>query len=141
MLRFNPKTQIAIPLSLDHLAEVREFVRTNAEQTRLDEDQIALFEVAVVECITNVIRHATGVPSGEFISVFVADVDGYFKCAVKYRGDPHEPDTDHCQEPSLDDYPEGGFGVFIIMSACTHVHFEHIDGHNLVTMELLQKIQ
>jgi anti-sigma regulatory factor (Ser/Thr protein kinase) len=139
MLRFNPVAELAIPLSLDCLTAVREFVRSHTENTRLDEEQVALLEIAVIESVTNVIRHAKGVPAGDKIMVSVGFDGTIFKCSVSYNGEQYQPSADHAEELPLMDFPEGGFGNFIILNACDAVHFDYVSGRNVVTLEVAQK--
>lgn len=136
MLRFNPTAKVALSLSLECLRDARAFVREHASDARLEEEQVALLEVAVIESVTNVIRHAKGVPNDGNIEISVG-VDGlFFKCAIQYAGDEYVPEKFQDQALDFTEFPESGFGNFIIMNSCDDVNFDYIKGKNIITFEI-----
>ena len=54
---------------------------------------------------------------------------------VKYLGDSFEPPAEP-RETSFEAFPEGGFGLHIIYSACDQVDFLHDQGLNTVRMRV-----
>ncbi len=139
MTNFVPQARLDVPISLECLTTVRHFLQDGVKGKGLDEEQVALLEIAVIESVTNVVRHAKGVPAGERIHVgWLAD-DKQFRVSLTYKGDRYEPSADDIEMPSFDDFPEGGFGNFIIMNACDAVHFNYVNGHNTVTLEVVPR--
>lgn len=139
MTRFVPHASLEVPVSLDCLTDVRHFLRGGVAGAGLDEEQVALLEIAVIESVTNVVRHAKSVPPGECIHVGWRAETARFQCSVVYAGDRYEPPADEVDMPTFEDFPEGGFGNFIIMNACDAVHFDYINGRNVVTLEVVPK--
>lgn len=139
MLRFNPTAKVALSLSLDCLRDARAFVRGHASDTRLEEEQVALLEVAVIESVTNVIRHAKGVPNEGNIEISAGLEGQFFKCAIEYTGDKYAPPESLDKALDFTEFPESGFGNFIIMNSCDNVYFDYFDGKNIITFELMRK--
>lgn len=97
-------------------------------------------ELALVEAMTNVARHAyADLPRGTFC-VRMARSGGTLSAAIADRGrafdpfavasppepDPHDPST----------WPEGGFGLPLIRSAADEISYASRDGENVLTLTL-----
>lgn len=128
--------KLSILVSFEHLAEIRRFVTTQAALAGLKNEQVDRLELAVVEFVTNVIRHAKGLPVGATISIDLERDVGAFWCLISYPGDGYAPPEPSEPEILADEYPEGGFGNFIIFSACDSVSFEYVSGKNITAMEM-----
>jgi anti-sigma regulatory factor (Ser/Thr protein kinase) len=125
--------RIEVPVALESLAAVRAFVE--AQSPDLPEVTASLFLVAVVEVVTNVIRHATGLVPDAPIELVAERTPGGLELNVIYLGDHFEPPADP-PEASLDEFPEGGFGLHIIFSACDQVDYLHEQGLNTVRLRV-----
>jgi PAS domain S-box-containing protein len=125
-----------LPARLEALYDVRGLVEYRARQAGLDEEAAALFVVACVEAFTNVVRHGQGRPSDAPIELVVCIEDEALVVELVHLGEPFQ-----APEPvplaALDDYPEGGFGMFIMHSACDRV--EHLHEHGLNTVRLTHR--
>jgi anti-sigma regulatory factor (Ser/Thr protein kinase) len=133
------KTSMAaldIPVSLDRLADVRRFVTMQADLAGLNEGQVDRLELAVVESVTNVIRHAVGLPPGATITLEVSRDAQAFWCTISYQGDEFKPPKPNDLDILPEDFPEGGFGIFLIYSACDSVTFAYVCGRNITCMEM-----
>ena len=126
-----------IPVSLDRLADVRRFVTMQADAAGLNEGQVDRLELAVVESVTNVIRHAVGLPEGATITLEVSRDAQAFWCTISYQGDEFTPPQPNDFDIFPEDFPEGGFGIFLIYSACDSVSFAYVCGRNITCMEIL----
>ncbi|MDP2416730.1 MAG: ATP-binding protein [Hydrogenophaga sp.] len=125
-----------IPVSLDHLADVRQFVTVHADSAGLNEGQVDRLELAVVESVTNVIRHAIGMLPGASITLDVSRDTQAFWCTISYQGDEFKPPEPNDFDILPEDFPEGGFGIFLIYSACDSVTFAYVCGRNITCMEM-----
>jgi anti-sigma regulatory factor (Ser/Thr protein kinase) len=123
-------------VSFEHLAEIRRFVTAQAASAGLKDEQVDRLELAVVEFVTNVIRHAKGLPIDAKITLELTRDDVAFWCSISYPGDGYTPPEPGEMIIPPDEYPEGGFGNFIIFSACDSVSFEYVDGQNITFMEI-----
>jgi anti-sigma regulatory factor (Ser/Thr protein kinase) len=128
--------KLSILVSFEHLAEIRRFVTSYAALAGLKDEQVDRLELAVVELVTNVIRHGKGLPAGAEIAIELErDADALW-CLISYPGDQYVPPQTGEMVILPDEYPEGGFGNFIIFSACHSVTFEHDSGINVTSMEM-----
>lgn len=125
-----------IPVSLERLADVRRFVTVQADSAGLNEGQVDRLELAVVESVTNVIRHAVGLPQGATITLEVSRDTQSFWCTISYQGDEFKPPQPSDLDILPENFPEGGFGIFLIYSACDNVTFAYVCGRNITCMEL-----
>lgn len=128
--------KLSILVSFEHLAEIRRFVTTQAALAGLMDGQVDRLELAVVEFVTNVIRHAKGLPAGAKITLELARDEAAFWCSISYPGEGYMPPQPGELVILPDEYPEGGFGNFIIFNACDSVSFEYVDGNNVTSMEI-----
>jgi anti-sigma regulatory factor (Ser/Thr protein kinase) len=125
--------ELRVTLIMQELETLRDFISNFSEEAGLDEDKVARLNLAVVESVTNVSRHAKGVGEEATVKVELnADVDWLF-CVISYAGEEYSP-PEPVDEISMDDFPEGGFGNFIIFNACDEVHFEYAEGRNITRM-------
>ena len=128
--------ELRVLVSFEHLAEIRRFVTAHAALAGLVDGQVDRLELAVVEFVTNVIRHAKGLPVGAEITLELARDELAFWCSISYPGDGYIPTKPGELMILPDEYPEGGFGIFIIFNACDSVSFEYVDGKNVTSMEI-----
>lgn len=97
-------------------------------------------ELALVEAMTNVVRHGyAGLPRGTF-RLRLARFGAILSASLADRGlpfdpravasppepDPHDPST----------WPEGGFGLPLIRSAADEISYESKGGENVLTLTL-----
>lgn len=99
---------LAVPESLDRLHELLERVRT--DHTELDENDLAMFETAIVEIHGNVVQH--GRPPGEVRYVFELTVEedqlvGLLADTGDTTPDPTGPDA------PPDELAESGRGLWL----------------------------
>ena len=122
-----------LPVSLDSLQPLRDFVAQRLQLLRMDEEAAALLLVASVEVFTNVIRHGGGIPHHAPVEALAYTRDGDFVLDIMHLGDAFTPDMASA-DIALDDFPEGGFGLGIIHGACDRVDYLHEGGLNTVRM-------
>lgn len=139
LMRHAPEPGVArleLALTLQALARLREFVARQAQAAGLAQARCDVLQVAAVEVVTNVIRHAVGLLRGAPLEI-VAEISAQgLQLDFRYFGQAFEPPT-LPQDADLSTYPQGGFGLFIIQQACDAVHYLHHDGLNTVRLKLL----
>jgi PAS domain S-box-containing protein len=123
--------RLEAPVALGSLRQMREFMEIHT--AHLSESVAGPLVVAAVEVTTNVIRHAIDLVPNAPIEVVVETSPNGTQFDFNYLGarfDPpaNRPDTD------FSDFPEGGFGLYIIQAASDRVEHLHHLGVNTVRM-------
>ena len=135
------KIRLAIDSDLRELERTRQFVRKACQLLSGEPataDFTELFELAVNETITNVIRHAHQNKAGDEIELFAENSDEGLQITVGYNGENFDPKT--AAAPVFDGSCEGGFGLFIISNCVDRVVYTH-DSNNQNTICLTKKIK
>ncbi len=139
------EVRLIVPSRLEAVREAGEAVRALWTDLRLDEVVAYLVEVAVVEAVTNAIRHAYGGASGHTVEI-----------SAILRGDCLEveiSDTGIAMDPRLleqslavldldprrrDRLPDHGFGLAIIRKVMDGVKYVSAGGRN--TLRLCKRL-
>jgi serine/threonine-protein kinase RsbW len=110
---------------LAQVALVAETWHKFVSDNQLPSDQIAAFELALVEWINNVIEHAYEMTAGHPIAVRLAWDGQAVHAFVRDQGHPlpeqslRQPrDLPDVEEHLLEHLPEGGWGLFLIQQIC-----------------------
>ena len=128
-------SRIELPMALDALDRLRDFVARHAEASGFDEMQAAAMTLAAVEVTTNAVRHATGRLENAPIEVIAEPFGESVELRFRYFADPFVPPEEPA-EIDLSAFPEGGFGLHIIRQVCDEVEYRHDDGVNTVRIRL-----
>jgi anti-sigma regulatory factor (Ser/Thr protein kinase) len=130
---------LAVPVTLDSLTRVREYVEEAAVEAGLDEERAYRLTLAVDEVITNTITH--GYPaqapadSEAVIIVSAATTPRELVITVDDEAPPFDPHTvpDPSQE-ELQSAPEerkvGGLGLYLARTNVDRFDYEWKEGHN-----------
>lgn len=122
-----------LPIALDSLRALREFVSAHALRVGLSEEAAALFVVGAVEVFTNIIRHGQGLLPGAPIELLIHDTTDALTMDMVHLGAAFTP-PEKVEEADLSNLPEGGFGLTIIRNSCDWVDYLHHQGVNTVRM-------
>jgi anti-sigma regulatory factor (Ser/Thr protein kinase) len=122
-----------LPARLEAIYDVRGLVEYRARQAGLSEEEASLFVVACVEAFTNVVRHGQGRPSDAPIELVVSIEKDALIVEFVHLGEAFEA-PQAVMAADFDDYPEGGFGMYIMQSATDRV--EHLHGCGVNTVRL-----
>ncbi|MDZ5460980.1 SpoIIE family protein phosphatase [Azohydromonas lata] len=122
-----------LPARLEAIYDVRGLVEYRARQAGLADDEVALFVVACVEAFTNVVRHGRGRPGDSPIELLVSITDEALVVELVHLGEAFDAPVPTALA-EFDDYPEGGFGMFIMHSATDKVEHLHDRGINTVRL-------
>lgn len=134
--------KIAIKYDKNEIANVAKLVRHLFVLSSV-EDQSALnqVELAIVELLTNIIRHSKEVPVDGLIELNCRQAAARFTVTVSDRGQALSSDVaseyanDSVIMPSLDlgidELPESGWGIQLIKSACDQVSYKRSNEKNI----------
>ena len=125
-----------LPIDLQSINALRRFVAAQALNAGLSAQDAAMFELAGVEVFTNIVRHAKGLLTSAPLELVTHCTAHELVLEVIHLGEAFTPPAEVI-EPDLYAFPEGGFGMTIIRSACSRVDFLHHDGVNTVRMTRL----
>lgn len=131
-----PIATLHVPVFMEHLGAIRSFVTAQTHLAGSTAEQTDRMVLAVVESVTNVIRHASGVPHNATITLHVSRDTQALWCSVSYPGDPYTPPPPDEADIGPENYAEGGYGNFIIHNACDSVTFEYQNGNNQTHLEI-----
>lgn len=116
------------------LRVLRGFVAAQASRAGLAEERVDLLTLASVEVFTNIVRHGKGLLPGAPVACMLRWDCADLVLELVHLGAAFTP-----QEPAeidLDAFPEGGFGMSIIRSACDRLDYLHHAGVNTVRLTL-----
>lgn len=92
MANFERRFALHVPSSTENLALIRDFVAKIGKQTGLDENQIAMIEMAVDEACANVMEHAYGSDQTKEVIVRAKIDDDSIEIQVEDTGKGFEPE-------------------------------------------------
>ena len=126
-------TRRELPITMDSLRVVRDFVRSQALRAGLPEEAAGLFEVAGVEVFTNIVRHAQGLLPGAPVELVAHCGPEEIALEFIHLGDAFTPPAE-VAETDFAAFPEGGFGLTIIRNASDELVYDHQAGVNTVRL-------
>jgi anti-sigma regulatory factor (Ser/Thr protein kinase) len=127
------KTQIELCICAnpEYLGAVRMAVRQVAKVVGIAEDKSESVTLAVVEALTNVIRHSYGGPCDKPIIVKLSKIDGSGKnkpaLEITIRDFGSHVDPESMKGRDLDKIRPGGMGVHIIQSVMDEIEYSRAD--------------
>lgn len=133
--------RLQTPINLKSLVSVRNFIAERSMVLGLPEELAGPVMVAVVEVVTNVIRHAQGLLPDAPMEIIGEIDDGGLTVECRYLGDNFSPpeeisrtDFANLPEDAIASLPEGGFGLSIIREVADEVRYLQEDGVNTVRL-------
>lgn len=103
-----------------------------------DEETVSDISLALVEAMNNIQKHAyTG--AGGVVEISIALIRTSYLVKVVDYGSPM-PDEPSLPRPlpsstmDIEDLPEGGFGLDLIVSVCDSAHYERLGNRNELTL-------
>ncbi|MDZ7808708.1 MAG: ATP-binding protein [Gracilimonas sp.] len=127
---------LSVEASTEHLAEVRNFVASHAENIGLNQKTISDIRLAVDEAYTNIIKHAYGNDASEMVNIEIGSDDDQLWITLIDRGKSFDPDS--YREPDLmkrvKEKKRGGMGVYLIRKVMDQVHYNRIGKSNEIRM-------
>jgi len=123
--------ELKMPADPEYLSAARGLVRAVAQLVGLDETDAGNVTLAVVEALTNVIRHSYGGPCSQPIILTLtktepaSDKPAALTISIRDFGAQVHPDT--IKGRHLDDVKPGGLGVHIIKSVMDEAEYSPAD--------------
>ena len=144
-LRTGPMSTSASHLLLTLTNDLAEIPRLAAEVERFCEplepsmkDLLAI-QLALEETVTNVINHGyrSEEPRTRRFTVELSGDNGTIRMVVKDDAPAYDPLARPPVDTSLpiEERPIGGLGVHLVKNLMQRTRYEHVDGHNVLTME------
>jgi serine/threonine-protein kinase RsbW len=129
--------RIVVKSTTDNLAQIREFVRSTAQEIGFSDDITGKIILAVDEACTNIIKHAYKYsPNGE-INITIYSDNKKFSISITDSGNHFDPNK--IPEPNLTEYfmqkRVGGLGMYLIKKLMDEVQYSTLSGNkNQVTL-------
>jgi anti-sigma regulatory factor (Ser/Thr protein kinase) len=120
------KVEITIPSSTEYLALARSVIRWFAERSGFPEKESARIELAVVEALTNIIRHAYGGDATQEIHLRVRELDGGLELEFRDHGKGAPPAKLAGRAPAS--LEPGGLGIHMMKTCMDGFHYEQLPG-------------
>jgi sigma-B regulation protein RsbU (phosphoserine phosphatase) len=139
MLLVGRRTQAAdgrrleLEVALTSIKPARIFVQQECDTVGLSPERAGPLTVAVIEAVTNVIRHGRGLTAGAPLELSSKRSVDALVIQIRYFGDYFEPpavilDSDFAQ------HPESGFGLLIMQRASDRLEHNYRDGANILRL-------
>ena len=128
---------LRIDSRLDHVELLGRAVRALCATSGVPARECAQVELAMVEAVNNVIRHAYKLEAGHPVDVvFTVEPESFtIEVIDEGRSRPERPAPELDFDPTdIASLPEGGMGLFIIHSVMDRVEYASRDGRNTFTM-------
>jgi serine/threonine-protein kinase RsbW len=132
-----PEMSLNFPGRYESLARIGQFVRSQAQQTGLDEKAVYQVEMAVDEACSNIIEHAYGAEDKGDISITCRATEEGIKIILCDTGKPFDPDSIGSPDLStgLEERESHGLGMFFIREWMDKVDYENKPGvGNILTL-------
>lgn len=127
---------LSVEASTEHLAEVRDFVASHAENIGLNQKMISEIRLAVDEAYTNIIKHAYGNNSAETVDIEIGSDDDQLWITLIDSGKSFDPES--YREPDLmkriKEKKRGGMGVYLIRKVMDQVQYNRKGKSNEIRM-------
>ena len=129
--------RIIMKNEMTEVGRMRGFFFSVCREHDIDEDMVKTLNLAVEECVANVINYAYPKGTRGHVELTAKVTDGIITLVIKDHGgafDPtQQPDVDI--EASLEDRPIGGLGIFLAKTIMDTMHYERtVDGYNVLTI-------
>ncbi len=121
-----------------HLIKAEHSGSSNKECVPESDQFAADVEISVGEACTNSVKHCSH-PEREDNDIIVtfsieSEADSKHKLTITVKDQNDEFDFDGIAEPNFNEFPESGYGIFIIKEKMKNVTYSHDGGWNILTM-------
>lgn len=127
---------LSVEASTEHLAEVRDFVASHAENIGLKQKTISEIRLAVDEAYTNIIKHAYQNNASEKVNIEIGSDNDQLWITLIDSGKSFDPES--YSEPDLmkriKEKKRGGMGVYLIRKVMDQVQYNRKGKNNEIRM-------
>ncbi|MCZ6794046.1 MAG: ATP-binding protein [Planctomycetota bacterium] len=120
------EAELVFPSSPEYLSLVRSNVQWITERCKFPEKEASRIVLAVVEAVTNIIRHAYHGDNERKITMRLTEIPCGLQLEFLDRGEPVPPQK--IKGRSLDEVKPGGLGVHMLASCMDDVRYEERPG-------------
>ncbi|MEY4516164.1 MAG: hypothetical protein RL180_510 [Pseudomonadota bacterium] len=136
------QVRLNIPARMDCIGLLGTAIRAVSLQAGLTLERSEQMELAVIEAITNIIRHGVIHRQESAIDVQVKAFEHLLEYQIKDEGQPIpaallvQPDRDifDYEDIALEDLPEGGLGMALIRSIADEMEYQSGSDGNVMTL-------
>ncbi len=124
--------EVTVTPTMGALETARNFISDSIPSTLpLPDEFVTELQRALQEVLTNIVRHASP-EAGAPLTIIVRTLNDRVAVQILYQGKFYRPER-VAALPDVTDYPEGGFGLYLIEQAVDSVAYaKHLDGRNCV---------
>ena len=120
-----PSLEIQFPSATEYLALLRPVARWFARKCRFPEKECSRIVLAVVEAVTNIIRHAYGGAAGQRITFRMTEIDRGLELEFLDHGKSISPaELERCSSKKSKGLRPGGLGVRMMKTCMDHFEYE-----------------
>lgn len=126
---------LTIKNEVDELTKLPEFIETVCEEAGVDMALIASLNLAIEEAATNVVLYAYEGGEGP-IDIEAVYEPSLLKFIITDKGVAFDPTQKEDADITLsaEERPIGGLGIFLVRQIMDTVHYERVDGKNILTL-------
>ena len=129
--------RIILKNEMTEVSRLGSFFHSVCREHAIDEDMFKSLNLAIEECVANVINYAYPKGTRGHVEVTAKMEGEVLTLMVKDHGIPFDP-TEHEDvdiDAELDDRPIGGLGIFLAKTIMDTMHYERTnDGYNVLTL-------
>lgn len=121
---------------IQQIPQLADFVETVGQLASLSSSLTMSINLALEEAVTNVILYAYPEGSDGLVDIEAIIHKDYLKFIISDSGKAFDPTAAPEADITLDveDRPIGGLGIFLVRNIMDSVHYERVDGKNILTM-------
>lgn len=127
---------LTLPNDVETIPQLNEFIDTVAEAIGLDMSLTMSLNLAIEEAVVNVMDYAY--PPGEKgdVTIDVCASDEWLQFVISDAGTPFDPTQKEEADTTLsvDERPIGGLGIFLVRQLMDTIHYQYVDGKNVLTL-------
>ena len=128
---------LTLPNDVETIPQLNEFIDTVAEAIGLDMSLTMSLNLAIEEAVVNVMDYAY--PPGEKgdVTIDVCASDEWLQFVISDAGTPFDPTQKEEADTTLsvDERPIGGLGIFLVRQLMDTIHYQYVDGKNVLTLK------
>ncbi len=133
-----PKTYRSIfQAKLESLNEMMQWVREHSSEAGFSVEETRKLELAMEEALVNVIQHAYKDEKGPIEIICTIPSEKWIQFTIMDKGQPFNPLLQSKKidlQKSLEERPEGGVGILLILQYMDEVHYERQHSYNVLTL-------
>jgi len=122
--------------SFEELPDMLQFILMEVKKAGFNEDLVFNIELALEEALVNIIQHGYSKQKGLIDLSCISLLEEGIKIIVKDTGIPYNPleRAEVIKTQVREEFPLGGYGIYLILKIMDEVHYQHAEGYNVLTL-------